>query len=147
MRFLLPRPLLAGLAMAGAALIDAAPAQAAPERVTVTGEVIDSWCYVTQIMYPEGTAHHLCAVWCAAGGVPVGIKDAEGNVYMVLKYEEETDSVANPKVLEIQTHQVKVDGDLFERDGVKYLLVNEVVADEGIVNLTHDEYGIQPFGE
>ena len=147
MRFLLPRRFLAGAALAGAVLAATSPAQAAAQRVTVTGEVIDSWCYVTEIMYPEGTAHHLCAIWCAAGGVPVGIKDAEGNVYMVLKYEEETDNVANPKVLEIQTHQVTVDGDLFERDGVKYLLVNKVVADDGIVNQTHEDYGIQPFGE
>ena len=30
---------------------------AAAERVTITGEVIDSWCYLTEIMYPLGTAH------------------------------------------------------------------------------------------
>ena len=66
---------------------------------------------------------------------------------MVLKFEADATSVANPAVLEIQTHKVKVDGDLYVRDGINYLLVNQVVSDEGIVNLTHDEYGIQPFGE
>jgi hypothetical protein len=34
------------------------------ERVEVTGEIIDSWCYITEIMFPEGSAHHQCAVWC-----------------------------------------------------------------------------------
>ena len=40
-----------------------------------------------------------------------------------------------------------MDGDLYERDGVKYLIVTQVADDKGIVNLTHDEYGIQPFGK
>ena len=92
------------------------PAAATAKRVTVTGEVIDSWCYITQIMYPEGTAHHQCALWCAAGGIPVGIVDKDGVVYMVLKMEQDTTSVANPAVLRIQTHKVTVDGDLSDWD-------------------------------
>jgi len=32
-------------------------------------------------------------------------------------------------------------------DGVNYLLVDRVADDKGVVNLTHDEYGIVPFGE
>ncbi len=53
----------------------------------------------------------------------------------------------NPKVIEIQTHKVRVDGDLYLRDGMKYLLVDRIITDAGIVNQTHQEYGIQPFGE
>ena len=123
------------------------PAAATAKRVTVTGEVIDSWCYITQIMYPEGTAHHQCALWCAAGGIPVGIVDKDGVVYMVLKMEQDTTSVANPAVLRIQTLKVTVDGDLYRRDGMNYLLVSRVIDDAGIVNHTHDENGIQPFGK
>ena len=66
----------AGLAAGaiGLAAVAAAPAQAAEsKRVTVTGEVIDSWCYLSEIMWATGSAHHRCAVWCARGGVPVGI--------------------------------------------------------------------------
>ena len=138
--------MLALATLMGVALASAAGA-ATPKRVQVTGEVIDSWCYITEIMYAEGSAHHQCALWCAAGGIPVGILADDGTVYMVLTFEADTTSVANPAVLEIQTHKVKVDGDLYVRDGINYLLVNQVVSDEGIVNLTHDEYGIQPFGE
>lgn len=141
------RRMLTGPALAaGLALAGAAPATAA-ERVTVTGEIIDSWCYISEIMYAEGTAHHLCALWCAAGGVPVGILAEDGTVYFVLTFEGDERSVANPAVMRIQTHQVTVDGELYRRDGLNYLLVDEVVADEGIVNVTHDDYGIQPFGE
>jgi len=120
---------------------------ATAQRVKVTGEVIDSWCYLSEIMYPEGTAHHQCAIWCAAGGVPVGILGEDGKVYIVLKLGDDTTNVANPAVLKMQTRKVSVDGDLIERDGMNYLLVNQVVADQGVVHLTHDDYGIQPFGE
>ena len=34
-----------------------------PRRVTVTGEVIDPWCYLSEIMWATGSAHHQCAVW------------------------------------------------------------------------------------
>ena len=56
-------------------------------------------------------------------------------------------TVANPKIVTIQTHKVTVDGDLYVRDGVNYLVVNQVADDAGVVNLTHEEYGIQPFGD
>ena len=125
--------------------LGAGPAAAA--RVTVTGEVIDSWCYLTEIMYPLGSAHHQCAIWCAAGGIPVGILDDDGQVYIVLKIEDDSNSVANPTVLDIQSHRVTVEGDAFERDGITYLTIDRVINDEGIVNLTANEYGIQPFGE
>ena len=131
--------------VACALALGAAPAAA--ERATITGEVIDSWCYLTEIMYPLGTAHHQCALWCAAGGIPVGILDDDGQVYIVLKIEDDSNSVANPTVLDIQSHRLTVEGDVFERDGITYLTIDKVINDEGIVNLTADEYGIQPFGE
>jgi hypothetical protein len=119
----------------------------AADRVTVTGEVIDTWCAVSGIMFGYGTAHHQCAVWCAIGGIPVSIAGDDGKTYMVLRVEEDDDSVANPRIVRIQTHQVTVDGDLVQRDGVNYLIVSKVADDMGIVNLTQDEYGVQPFGE
>ena len=59
---------------------------------------------------------------------------------------DDTTSVANPAIMRIQTHRVTVAGDLYRRDGINYLLVSRVVNDEGIVTLTHDDYGIQPGG-
>ena len=141
------RVLLAGLVGVALGAGATAAQAAAGQRVKVTGEVIDSWCYLTEIMYPEGTAHHQCALWCAAGGIPVGILADDGTVYTVLKLGDDSTSNANPKVLEIQSHRVTVEGDLYARDGINYLLIDRVVDDQGIVKLTHDDYGIQPFGE
>ncbi len=103
------RLLAAGLLLAGLSVPAAA---ATPERGQVTGEVIDTWCYISEIMFAEGTTN-----------------------------------VANPAILEIQTHRVSVEGDLYERDGIKYLLIDQVVNDEGIVTINQDDFGIQPFGE
>ncbi len=125
-----------------------APATAATaKRVQVTGEIVDTWCYVTEIMYALGTAHYQCAIWCAVGGIPVSILGDDGKVYVVLKIEGDDTSVANPAVLKIQTHNVSVNGDLYERDGVRYLFVTQVADDKGVINMTHEDYGIQPFGE
>ncbi len=135
--------LAAVLAASGALAAGAAT----PKRVQITGEVIDTWCYITEIMYGEGTAHRQCALWSAAGGIPVGVLGDDGQVYMVLKLGDDTTNVANPTILKIQAHRVTVDGDLFVRDGINYLMIDQIVADEGIVNLTHDDYGIQPFGK
>ena len=141
------KKLLSLMAVVVLAAVASPTAHAAAKRVKVTGEIVDTWCYVTEIMYGLGTAHHQCAVWCAAGGIPVSVKDDKGDVYVVLKIEGDDTSVANQRIINIQTHKVTVDGDLYERDGVKYLIVNQVSNDKGIVNLTHEEYGIQPFGK
>jgi hypothetical protein len=120
--------------------------QAQGSRVQVTGEVIDTFCNVSEIMFAAGSAHYQCATWCAIGGIPVSIKDKNGDIYMILRIEEDDSNVANPKLVTIIAHEVTVDGELIRRDGVNYLLVNKVANDKGIINLTHDEHGIQPFG-
>ncbi|HMB75776.1 MAG TPA: hypothetical protein VKN76_05220 [Kiloniellaceae bacterium] len=126
-------------------------AAATAERLQITGEVMDTWCYTSEVMGGSdavlGSAHHQCAVWCAAGGVPVGILSDDGEVYLVLKLGDDDRSNANPKILKIQSNRVTVDGEVYRRDGLNYLLVDQVVSDEGIVNLSHEDYGVIPaFG-
>lgn len=137
-------------ALATAALVTSATVTGAKaETVTVTGEFMDSWCYISQVMGPSdftlGSAHHKCAVWCAAGGIPVGLIDEQGDIYFVLKVEEE-EGMAYPgtAVLERQSHVVTVEGELIERDGLKYLLIGEILSDEGIVRRTHETVVIIP---
>ncbi len=119
------------------------------KKVTMTGEMIDTWCYVSQIMGSSaavtGTAHHVCAVWCAAGGIPVGLLNKEDNkVYMVLSFEGDDTSVANDKVLDLQSRELTITGTVFELDGLNYVNIDEVVTDHGIVNLSHEKFGIVP---
>ncbi len=140
--------ILSAALVASLLALGAGPAGAAAgKKVTITGEIIDSWCYLTEIMYPLGTAHHQCALWCAVGGIPVGILDADGVVHVILEVEDEPGNVAPQGVLDIQTHKVTFEGTSIERDGMRYLLVSKLVEDQGIVNQTHEDRGIQPFGD
>jgi hypothetical protein len=121
---------------------------ATPETVQVTGEVIDTWCYFSGVMGgPEatlGSAHHTCALWCAAGGIPVGMLGDDNVVYMILKYPGGGPVTGGDAILDVQSNRLTVDGQLFQRDGVNYLVVNNVVTNEGIVNLSHEDYGVIP---
>ncbi|WP_300036316.1 hypothetical protein [uncultured Roseobacter sp.] len=117
-------------------------------RIQVTGEIIDTWCYYSGVMGgPDavvGSAHHTCALWCSAGGIPVGLLAEDGTVYMVLKIEQDAGSASGDTQLSLAAHTVTADGMLYERDGLNYLVVSEVVSDLDIANMTHEDYGTVP---
>ena len=143
------RKLALGAGFALAATLSSGPTLAAQgERVRVTGEMIDTWCYFSGVMGgPEavvGTAHHTCALWCAAGGIPVGLLADDGTVYMVIKWLGSADVADGETLLSVQSHRLTADGIHYERDGIHYLVVEDVVEDEGIVNLSHEDYGVTP---
>ncbi|MEQ8903562.1 MAG: hypothetical protein RID11_12290 [Roseovarius sp.] len=124
-------------------------AQAAEgERIQVTGEIIDTWCYYSGVMGgPDavtGTAHHTCALWCSAGGIPVGLLGEDGEVYMVLKIEGDDGSAGGDTQLRLASHEITADGMLYRRDGLNYLVVADVVTDHGITKLNHEDYGPVP---
>ena len=118
------------------------------ERVQITGEMIDTWCYFSGVMGgPDavvGSAHHTCALWCAAGGIPVGMLADDGTVYMVIKWQGSADVADGETLLSVQSHRLTADGMHYERDGIHYLVVERVIEDEGIVNLSHEDYGVTP---
>ena len=137
---------------AGAALGLAAGTAAAQEgeRIEVTGEIIDTWCYFSGVMGgPEavvGTAHHTCALWCSAGGIPVGLLTEEGDVYMVLKIGDSAASAGGDTQLSLAAHTVTADGIHYERDGIDYIVVEEVVSDRDIQTVNHPDLGpVPPF--
>ncbi|MEJ6396325.1 hypothetical protein [Yoonia sp. 208BN28-4] len=120
------------------------------ERITVTGEIIDTWCYFSGVMGgPDavvGSAHHTCALWCSAGGIPVGLLAEDGTVYMVLKIEGDAGSAGGTTQLKLASHTVEADGMLYQRDGLNYLVVESVVSDLDITNNNAADYGpIPPF--
>jgi hypothetical protein len=143
-----PRVLRRALPFALAAVAAPAAAQDGPTRIEVTGEMIDTWCYFSGVMGgPEavvGSAHHTCALWCAAGGIPVGLLADDGTVYMVLKLEGADPLGAPETLLTVASDRLTADGMHYVRDGVNYLVVEKVTANEGIVNLTHETFGPIP---
>jgi hypothetical protein len=120
------------------------------ERITVTGEFIDTWCYFSGVMGSTdavvGSAHHTCATWCSAGGVPVGLLAQDGTVYMVLKIEGSDANNSGETLLTLASDTITADGLVYHRDGLNYIVVEKVVDNAGITNLTHESYGaIPPF--
>lgn len=126
----------------------AAPAFATGQRMQVRGEIIDTWCYFSGVMGgPDavvGSAHHTCALWCSAGGIPVGLLAEDGTVYMVLQIEDSDESAGGDTQMRLASHVITVDGLHYERDGLNYLVVSEVVLDEDIQVLNHEDYGPVP---
>lgn len=144
----IPRNLArASAALLALASLDVAGALA-NQRVRVTGELIDTWCYLSGVMGgPEvviGSAHHTCAVWCAAGGIPVGLLGEDGKLYMVLKLEGAGTADGGERVLSLKSHAITADGELYERDGMNYLIVDKVITDSGVTVRNHGDFGVVP---
>ena len=120
--------------------------------IEVKGEIIDTWCYYSGVMgdtdATRGTAHHTCALWCAAGGIPVGIRTDEGEVYMILKYQGEQPLEQTDTLMEIQSDIITARGTHYLRDGVNYIVVEKVLANDGIQYLSHEDYdSVPPFSK
>ncbi|MEE9314777.1 MAG: hypothetical protein V3V02_09015 [Rhizobiaceae bacterium] len=127
-----------------------ATAKTPAKIVEIKGEMIDTWCYFSGVMgdtdATRGTAHHTCALWCAAGGIPVGVRTESGEVYMVLKYKGEDALAPTDTIMEVQSEIITARGKHFIRDGVNYLVVEKVIANDGIQYLSHEDYdSIPPF--
>ena len=118
------------------------------ERIEIKGELIDTWCYFSGVMGgPDavvGSAHHTCALWCSAGGIPVGLLGEDGKVYMVLKIEGDDNTASGDTLLSLASHQIEADGLYYERDGLNYIVVENVVSDNGITYKNHEDYGPVP---
>jgi hypothetical protein len=118
------------------------------ERVTITGEFIDTWCYFSGVMGGTdavvGSAHHTCAVWCSAGGIPVGLLAPDGQVYMVLKVEGDSTSNGGDTQLALASDTITADGLLYRRDGLNYIVVEKIVSNDGITRPNHSDYGVVP---
>ncbi len=132
---------------AGAGVLPASAAQDG-EKITVTGEFIDTWCYFSGVMGSQdavvGSAHHTCAMWCSAGGIPVGILTEDGTVYMVLKLGEDTTSNGSDTLLSMASDTVTADGTFYARDGINYIVISGIARNDGITRLNHEDLGVVP---
>ncbi|NNE51657.1 MAG: hypothetical protein HKN30_04565 [Sulfitobacter sp.] len=135
--------------LATLAALTALPAWASEgERITVTGEIIDTWCYYSGVMGgPDavvGSAHHTCALWCSASGIPIGLLTEDGTVYTVLNLGPQDNATGGDTALTLASHTVTAEGMFYARDGINYIVVERVVSDMGITNLSHEDYDVVP---
>jgi hypothetical protein len=89
-----PAPVVLGKAETAkwtATTLEAATAEAnkkvleSGKPATITGEVVDVSCYLQ--LGKRGEAHVACGSKCIANGQPIGIVDAEDNLYIVMAEE------------------------------------------------------------
>lgn len=95
------------------------------EPITLTGEVIDVWCYVSGVMGPgRGKEHEKCAKLCVAGGVSAGILTDDGTVYVAAKHQGYKGCAG--LLLPYVAQRVEVKGWVAEKGGCRVLKIREV---------------------
>ena len=83
--------------------------------VTVKGEVLDMACYLDH--GAQGAGHAGCAAKCISSGLPVGLKSADGTVYILIGEHKPL----NDQLAAYAAKTVTIHGKLVERDGIKLI--------------------------
>lgn len=89
--------------------------------ITVTGEVLDMACYLDHGAHGDG--HAACAEKCITSGLPVGLKTADGTVYLLIGEHKP----ANAELAQYAAKTVTVKGKFVNRDGINLLENIEIV--------------------
>lgn len=76
------------------------------EQVTITGHVIDVYCYST--LGAKGDSHKACATACAKAGEPLAILTSDGRIYMPVS--NKPGDPQNPRLLPFVEGEVTVTG-------------------------------------
>jgi hypothetical protein len=90
--------------------------------VTVKGEVVDLWCFISAGERGEG--HKACAVTCAKAGNPIGLVDEKGIAYLLMgnnKMKPDRDSL-----IKEMANTVVVKGLVKEKGGLKAIYVESI---------------------
>ncbi len=97
----------------------------AMKEVTVTGEIIDTKCYLTGMMGGRGEDHKQCAIDCIKGGLPVGIVENKTNKVYVVVPKAGTKG-ANEELVQYAAQTVRLTGTVVEKGGEKLLVYSKV---------------------
>jgi hypothetical protein len=111
--------------LALASLISLSPAVLAPrasaqDQITVSGEIVDLACYLSK--GSKGTRHKACAQMCAKKGMPIGVLNESGDVYLLI--EDHDDPGPYDAAKGLAGEQAEVTGKKFVKGGVQSILVS-----------------------
>lgn len=114
------RMMLAGLGLALA--IGTAQLAIAAEQ-SVTGNLVDTFCYT--VVGAHGAGHAQCALKCAQKGIPVGlVEKGTSKMYILLPPKNAQGLPAD--VINKMEKEVTVTGKSYSKDGVQFLTVEAV---------------------
>jgi hypothetical protein len=114
---------LGSMLLVGTATFATADTKAGEKDVSVTGEVIDTFCYAA--MGAKGTSHKQCGIDCAKKGIPVGVLEkGSEKIYILLPTKDKTalpDDVVNK-----MGETVTITGHAYSKGGVAFLTAESV---------------------
>lgn len=97
----------------------AAPAFAA-NPTTVTGEIVETYCWVVHGV--GGAGHAQCGIECANKGLPVALYDTRSHAAVILLPERDKTSLPR-ELVAAMGQRVTVQGELVTRGGISFLIV------------------------
>ena len=89
---------------------------------TLTGEVVDVFCYLSHPAEGLGPKHAGCAKKCIKSGLPVAIRVGD-QLYLATMSDH---NPANQKLADLAAEQVTVKGKVMERDGQRLIAITSV---------------------
>lgn len=119
------KAMIAALALVLATGVNAARADEKGEKkdVSVTGEVVDTFCYGT--MGARGASHRQCGLDCAKKGIPVGLAEkGTDKLYVLLPNKDKT--ALPEEVVNKMGETVTVTGHAYAKGGSNFLTVESV---------------------
>lgn len=102
---------------------DAKKEKAAP--TTMTGEVLDLYCYMQHPESATGAEHAKCAQSCISKGLPIGFLTADGTIYLIIGKDHEPATAA---VAEWVGKQSTITGHVKEMKGMKSVELVSIAA-------------------
>lgn len=97
-------------------------AQPKGERATLRGEVVDLWCYLEG--GDRGSEKKQCATACAKAGNPIGILDANGNLYVAAGLTDHQS--AQTLLVNKMSDEVRVTGTVVKKGGVQMIYIDTI---------------------
>lgn len=113
---------LIGVFLTGALMLFTFNGFAQDGSQTVKGEVLDMTCYMTS--GAKGQGHKKCAKDCLDRGLPAGILDEDGNVYLLVENHDKQDAYA--EAIKHAAEDVEISGEVVDKKGMKALVVDNV---------------------
>ncbi len=106
-------------------LLCALLATTAARAATLTGELLDTYCYAHSRI--AGPGHAACALKCARAGVPLAlIDDKTHRVYLLLPAKDA--GPLPPALVALAGRRVTIDGDVLPTNGTTFLTVKSFAA-------------------
>jgi hypothetical protein len=91
--------------------------------VTLTGEVLDLYCYMEHPESATGADHAKCAKGCISKGLPIGFLAADGTIYLIIGKDHES---ASTLVADWVGKKSTISGFVKEQKGLKAIELQSI---------------------